>query len=679
MKNRILTVLFLCAFPFSYAQLIEQVDKALPARSERIPQDEHILRLQVKSFAAQLNKYGVSFMKDFHYKKEDGKAAQSIPDGGYINISINVDTVHLSGDTAMVGCSYCFQTGTGATAWYKDIFIFGKERDWILKGIGNLPRLVKKHKNEMSPANKPFENITPIKLSANLFTNVPVLVPIFGNPVWEINDIVTRRALGITVIAGGLAPDGTIYSSPAAPDSKAAIAVDRNYKRLVYGNDEELEIKFYGGESGEQTFEDPVAVDVNEFGEVFVADFEGHCIYKFIYNYETNTIGTLGNPVFIGGLSQPSDVSYYSNGTPNDNSDDRILVADYGSNHLYLYDHTGQLLKDFTSCKLGIWSNSPVIQIRKPLRAILFNTYEYGEIAYIDGGSNTLICGPLTNQYQSNMFVAHGEPAILPVNSRLFDLGSDYLGKIFATDLGLNLVHKFNHGDYICSSDKFKTIYESACVSNLNGKYPVANTQSIYTYFSNAYGMVSGVRKYLPGADVVDLSNQATSSGYQFNFTHTSLQHYYVQLIDVANSNVIMQWGDAGVNKKVGNTGVSEFLQVEKTVLPHSGLYKWQIAFRPIDDESFSGYDCVGWKTQGLTFLYNPPPPPPPCYGICPAEIFVYEGDSKTISCGIPGATSYTWRAESFPQGTTFTPDNSTATITFSGKKAQKMGDFEST
>jgi len=115
------------------------------------------------------------------------------------------------------------------------------------------------------------------------------------------------------------------------------VVSDPAWNRLLYGEVGKDLAAHDGKTSALGELSQPRGLSVDEFDRVYVADSGNHRVLVLQASNEFDEIRL--EPVFaIEGLARPFDVAYSDAGTPFDRSDDRLYVADTGSNRVVSYD-----------------------------------------------------------------------------------------------------------------------------------------------------------------------------------------------------------------------------------------------------------------------------------------------------------------------------------------------------
>ena len=119
------------------------------------------------------------------------------------------------------------------------------------------------------------------------------------------------------------------------------IVSDPSWDRLLMGEIGRGLAAYNGKGQAFGTFASPRGLSTDAFGRVYVADSGNDRVVVFQSSTEFDRIELL--PLYeITGLSKPHDVAYSDGGTPFDESDDRLYVANTGNNEVRRYALTDE-------------------------------------------------------------------------------------------------------------------------------------------------------------------------------------------------------------------------------------------------------------------------------------------------------------------------------------------------
>ncbi|MBZ0201222.1 MAG: hypothetical protein K8H86_15220, partial [Ignavibacteriaceae bacterium] len=123
----------------------------------------------------------------------------------------------------------------------------------------------------------------------------------------------------------------------------------------------------------------------------------------------------------------------------------------------------------------------------------------------------------------------------LPVSSYLTDVGINYDSEFYFSDGSLNCLYKFNElGEYICTLNNPGWFYHPFRLSNI--AYDRPEIPAIEFYVSNLWSAERGIRRYLLGSDVVDITANQVGISY-LNLNYRLMGDSYVK-IDILKNGV---------------------------------------------------------------------------------------------------------------------------------------------
>ncbi|MBI5727502.1 MAG: hypothetical protein HY965_06595 [Ignavibacteriales bacterium] len=332
----------------------------------------------------------------------------------------------------------------------------------------------------------------------------------------------------------------------------------------------------------------PVAIDINEMGELFLADTIANKVFKVQYNSLDNSISIPADYQFISGSSdfKPYDCDYFSGNLINDKSDDYIVVVDQPNNGIKIYHGNGQLITTLVNF-WPIGGTAPVA-IKRPQRAIFLNSLNiagFHSIAFIQD-DNTLVVGVF---YESSNLITGAQQTTYAYPGDFSDLARDGNNNIITCSREIPGIHKFNfQGDYVGSFNPAGFFVSPFYLSNTYKAYPDFSKSYMNFAVSDFWGTNSGFRLLSPGGEVADVNCTELTGEYRFSFYPLDPMSFELKLLD--GNNVI--YSVSGI----ANAGLSKNFPFPKAQLPHFGDFKWVLSYRR--DASMS------WKETQITFTY---------------------------------------------------------------------------
>lgn len=571
------------------------------------------------------------------------------------DFNIEIKNIEIEDSTAKVNVIVSYTDEIGKRIDNSDSLILLNESIWKFTSLGLIENpffslLYKVLKEGDNPNIEGYTIIQPI-INDNTFHQVPLMTPQGQPAIWELNYGLTETVFNNQLFAAnqGINWAGWYWGpDPYNQYLKIALLLDNGWRRIVFSKDNldgAINLYDYGRWPGNQEFQSPRSIDINEFGEVLIADESAKCIYKLNYNLSSNTITASAQPVFISNpalISKPVSVDYYSGTTYNNRSDDRIVIADQGLDCISIFDGSGNFINKITHFRV---SGHGYVQIKEPRSAVIygFDNPPY-RIAFIDGGSNSLVCGWINES--SNYFIPFTDPAKFSGFSKLYDIGVDGCYNLLVTDLFGQLVHKFSKsGKYSCSYNKDQQIMNPFYASNVVDNCDFYS-HALHFYIGGAWGRDNGITEYLPGADVLNLNHGNFNTYYRFNFFPTDEIEYQVRLLRVSNNQVINIWPSQGFNTAYTSTIAAVFKDKDASLI-NGVQYKWLIYYRPRYDVFYGQYQ-VGWKVkEGPTFTHSVVAPVISYLSQSPNPL--YRGQSGSMYCNLSQGASnlnFKWSIE---------------------------------
>ncbi|BDQ02275.1 T9SS type A sorting domain-containing protein [Ignavibacterium sp.] len=557
---------------------------------------------------------------------------------------------------ARVICIIKFRNNNLIDKFILDTIYLEKNRNqWKITELGTLEGKVKNlYNNKFIPKSK-IKSINVIEPIISY--NTGILEAHYLSPeIMEINGNITQNYT--TKLLFGLYSkiDIALYATESNNTTNYAIFnLDDKWKRVLFSKLGSDEIKCYSCAQNEVKFFDPVAIDVNEFGEVFILDRYTKQIHKFIYNINANSLmyqGLLDIPVQL--LRYPEDLDYSSNETADYPQDDFILVTDRLRKSILKFSREGILIKEYTTYIY----NGTVYNIDWPTR-ISSNW----STQFIDKGSNYII----SCEILPSTIVCYNISK-LPYIYNPTDIALDASYNILVTDES-GLVHKFSfYGEYICSYKIADFPFHS---TQRIGNTLLTNPNfGILTHFVNdLWTQSKGSKRILPGADAIELEITDNGSYYRAKCKFTDKCYYKFEIIKMADGSVLYT--------KNSSTNIGG--EINQILIPtnqfSAGTYIFRVSFLPFYNSSYGNYS-VDWKIKELLFTPLIAPvisnftqsPNPICKG---TTGYVYVNLSQGN-----GNLTYNWFSYNAPSGVTvnFSPNSNRCTITYSSADAVALG-----
>lgn len=329
-----------------------------------------------------------------------------------------------------------------------------------------------------------------------------IAYPHYGD-IYELTSSTAQQYLQKQLIALGSDAEMDIFDfgkNAVGEVDRAVFVLDPTWKRILYARikyDNCDYIRAFYGSPGRFFFDNPVAIDVNSYGEIFIADAGASRIYKLLYDAYNEVVYLGPDYIFIDSdqISSPLDIHYETGSTG-----DYIVAIDGNSNSIKKFNSNGQLVGEYATYHVN-GTEAPIIS---PKRLVANSDY----LAFIDSQENLIVSAAMiTDNFLDCMW---GKPSKLPLGSLPHNIGW-YSGlNLAVSDPNMDMIHKFNlYGEYVCSyngsMDVNNSIFSSIITIPTTYKSSLGlEWLSFYTYES--YSSSSGLRRFLPGADALNLS-----------------------------------------------------------------------------------------------------------------------------------------------------------------------------
>ena len=454
---------------------------------------------------------------------------------------------------------------------------------------------------------------------------------------------------------------------------ETAFFLDTDWNRILFSQNSSnsLNIYSYGDNINDFKFKTPRSIDVNDWAELYIADSYNGTINKLYYSQYTNTITATSNANFITNLVRPVDVDYYQGGTLGYRPDDIIVVADEGDNCLLIYDSDGNFINTLT----GYYYNG-IKQIIRPRKVAVFGYEEPYRIAFIDGETNQLIVVRLPESFSNWMgwLYTTAAPVKFDGPSYLNDVGVDGCYNILVPDRAKNVVHKYNiDGKYSCSFPGNSDFRTPLKVSNIPDNCPSSTQVWVDFTISSNWEPTNGLRRYLPGADLISIDYSNQGEYYRLRFVPTDDIIYKAEIIRKSDNAIIQTYNSFAYN------ALQKDLILNYNDLPtNNAEYKWKFSYLPRYNDYYGEY-AVNWRIREFNFTHNILPPNISHFTQSPTPIC--QGSSGYVYAHLSEGTgdiSYNWTVGALPSGASITPMGNKCRISYqytASKQNEILGD----
>ena len=560
--------------------------------------ERNAIELKVLQLEKCLNNNNLSSLSSLltgNIKDEISKATgtnSNIPN----KVKFKVINVEKGDKTANVICDVTIYNENEIVKAFQTVFPLERSNDWKFKDLNNVVEMASTPSKDYTSSNSAnsltsTNNIVDVQIALN--PNALIRVP-FDTDINEISYSLTQAHLQNQVYSTNASIDGAIYTiNQLNPTDQVGLTLDNLWKRIIYARNTEGTLRSYGDKPGDIEFGEPVALDANEFGEIFVVDKKNHKIIKLQYSNSTNLITqATGFSISADFLINPTDLDYNSGYLPKDRADDYIVVADIGRGSIIKFDTNGNLIDEFKLySKYNISYDLP--------KAVRLATEGTNHIAFIDTEQKLVMSGIMYDG--THTIDVFGDISKLPLNSRPVDITINSSQNVEVADNSLNMIHIFNYfSEYLYSYNGYTNTDQSffrspQTVSTNRSSEP--QWINMEHFVNNKWGFSKGIQQYFIGGDALNLTNYEGGTYFKFFCTLTDKENYTFELIRTADNSII--------SSQSGSTLSCQDMDfiIYKNQLTY-GTYKWKISYRPFYDYNY-GTSAVGWKTKEQTFQYT--------------------------------------------------------------------------
>ncbi|MBU1472838.1 hypothetical protein KKB64_03580, partial [Patescibacteria group bacterium] len=178
-----------------------------------------------------------------------------------------------------------------------------------------------------------------------------------------------------------------------------------------------------------------------------------------------------------------------------------------------------------------------------------------------------------------------------------------------------------------------------------------------YLYTADRWSNTTGLRGYLPGADIINLSMQETSNSFNFSFTLTNKCHLKAEIIKYWNNDVLYTF----CNNDVMSAGNFSYT-INKSIL-NTNEFRFRISAIPYYNSYYGDYQ-QNWKTYIIKYPENIFAPIISSFTQSPTPI--YRGDAGVVTCVLSqgnGNITYEWSYSGLPEGVSVSFEGNRAVI----------------
>ena len=332
------------------------------------------------------------------------------------------------------------------------------------------------------------------------------------------------------------------YGADNEKDKVAVFTTDFVWRRIVYSQKNSTELKAISSEEiGGGLM--PLAGITTETNWQYdnyiytVSQTPDSKVCRFQYQPSINQL-ILHSKFSVYGALDLHDISYKQGGSG------ELWLADL-SGGIFVCEKNGAIKRTITQ----FYSGSTAIPISHITRLEVSNTGNQ-LVGFIDKFQQRMVIAKWENNKLNAITMIE-----LTAASRLTDVGINYDSEFYFTDESLNCLYKFNElGEYICTLNDPAWFKYPSRLTNIAWDRP--SMPAIEFYVANRWTSENGIRRYLLGSDVVDITANQAGLSY-LNLNYRLMGDSYVK-IDILKNGVLKYtktygWQQSGLRTEVVN------------------------------------------------------------------------------------------------------------------------------
>ena len=284
-----------------------------PGRAIEFDQNKDFIQHQIRALQNALNDHSGKYLNSILTKDavSDEKTLNSNLISNYQLVEIKSEDISVTNDKAIAACQIKIYSENENVQLLKDTLKLKRVNNkWIFDDLSKLTAITKealsKIKGDGIESLTGYNLVTPFVNDRAQILDAHYLSP----EIFEINADVTMNYVDRQLYGWGSEIDAAIYVYGVNPFDNTILGsmftLDTKWNRVLYSKYGGDDTKSYGDHPNDVKFADPVSIDVNEYGEVFILDNLTHQLHKLQYSYSNNIlsyIGVVGIPDNILSLS----------------------------------------------------------------------------------------------------------------------------------------------------------------------------------------------------------------------------------------------------------------------------------------------------------------------------------------------------------------------------------------
>ncbi len=631
------------------------------------PSEEVQIKLLLQQFMFSLRRGDISSIQQYlpnkYFASKVNKSAKRIffkkEKISFENFTIKPHQIKIEGNSAYTICD--ITDGKNINLTSSLIKFERSKRGWIFIEIPEYLMNIEYQNNKSN-------NVSSVLILNDLITSDKALLSI-NHPntnIQVLNATVTQQHLQLKLFANNskIDADGLYINTNEA--NAVSFFLDPDWNRIVYLNKSGNWVKSYGDHLGNHEFFNPQAIAVEPLSylqqdnsRVYVID--GNKIVRLVYYIYQGVLGYVSD-VVIDGIEHLCDISLKLDGGFYNADNNRLWIAD---------DRAGQIVETDMNCNVlrtikYYTLDGQTYRLLRPRKILASEGYSFSwsnYIGVIDGARNSFVLidpNSINNSTQTAIAIRSTE---FLSNSYLTDIGQDDVDEWWITDEGLEMVHKFSWtGEYIVSTVGFSSpqrISKSPWLMYEDNNGIAHYGRAFYLYTADSWGNTTGMRTFLPGADIIKMNVNVQGSTVNAKFLPTNLSKIHAYIKKNSTGSIVET-----LIQSYDTTGAylhNYFIDASQWT---SDNYSLVIKVKPYFNGDYGVYQ-QDWVIREYPFFYQHPPIFPPLISNIsqnPFPFFPYQNGE--VICSLSqgnGNLQYHWISRNEPSG---------STVTFNGKKA---------
>jgi len=293
-------------FSFNYSQIVDPT--LAPVKNDSIQTIQKINELEYYiNFSALNPNWRFPSITDRYKKEIDSKIELSSSGSQYSKlISVQILNIVNNGDQIIAERKIIIYNDSQIFDSFLEKIILKREGSLSFNDFGKLESLFLTKYSQFK-SNERIDKLVIENQQLFLSNNSFISKHAIQNPLtYQLDLNLSLNQFQKKLFASGEAIDNTYFSDGT---KETAFYMDQTWKRILFSqsSSSQLNILSYGDNSADYHFGIPRSIDVNEWGELYIADSEKGIVNKLYYSWITNTITATSNVNFLQALIKPVD------------------------------------------------------------------------------------------------------------------------------------------------------------------------------------------------------------------------------------------------------------------------------------------------------------------------------------------------------------------------------------